>query len=258
MGAAPTEQNTLSPTTSLTYVVGDIHGRLDLLQKIDEAIANDSQRLKIENPATVYVGDYIDRGPESAACLHWLYEQAQTPNTRAIHLLGNHEEMFLGFVDGDLATARSWLMNGGRETLLSFGITPAHRLRSDSDLESLREAALQKLPKTIIRWLRTLPRVHQIGNLIVTHAALDPKLSLDNQDEKILTWGHPKFLTMQRCDDLWVVHGHTITRPASIIGRRVAIDTGAYRSGELTAAVFCPDQPIRFLSVQSGEARKGG
>lgn len=205
------------------YAVGDIHGRLDLLDQILRDLPTD---LPI-----VCVGDYIDRGEDGAGVLRRLQDSPQV-----ICLRGNHEDMLLGFLNAPQDKGPRWIRNGGLQTLASFGVTGVTQTTSGIDLKIAADALRAAMGPELINWMRLLPLIHQTGNVTVVHAGADPTRPLDQQDHRTLTWGHPDFLTKARRDGQWVVHGHTIVDKPSAEQGRIAIDTGAYATGRLTVA----------------------
>ena len=204
-------------------VIGDIHGRRDLLEKL---------LLQLESgPPVVCVGDYVDRGENSAEVLQMLYQRPEITCLR-----GNHEDMMLGFLANPKAHGPRWLRNGGLQTLASFGIAGVTDTSGEHDLDAARSALQAAMGEQMIRWLKTLPLTHLSGNVAVVHAAADPTHPVDDQDPDHLLWGHPAFLRTTRKDGIWVVHGHTIVDQPQMDAGRIAIDTGAYATGRLTAA----------------------
>lgn len=217
----------------LTYVIGDIHGMAALLDSLLARIETDRAGASAD---IVFVGDYIDRGPDSAAVLARVFELAQNSTGPATCLLGNHERMMLDFLDDPARYGARWLHNGGQETLQSYGITSTVRHGADDPLQARAKALRTALPDGIEDWLRALPRLWQSGTLAVVHAAADPALPLDQQDPDSLIWGHRDFLTTARHDGIWLAHGHTMVKTARAQNGRISLDTGAYRTGRLTAA----------------------
>lgn len=227
--------NPLQPT----YVIGDIHGRLDALNDLLEKIIQDSSD---KDFCLVVIGDMIDRGPESAGVLKRLMA---IPN--AICLKGNHEQMALDFIDDPVTAGPRWIKHGGDNTLLSFGITQIGSQR----MEVISQAFRKALPSGMEDWLRALPHYWQSGDLVAAHAGLDPRHTVAEQTDNAVLWGQSKFRTHPRTDGLWVVHGHWIEPTAFANLGRIAIDTGAWRTGQLTAA--CIEQTgIRFIETNVG------
>lgn len=226
----------LAPEAPL-YVVGDIHGRADLLNRALKLIEEHRDACS-GSAKTVFVGDYIDRGPESAKVLETLYKMQQGDPDRIICLKGNHESMLLEFVDDPAERGGRWLINGGSETLDSYGIGGLHPKSDAEDMMEAGDAMAAAMPEGLMNWLRALPLTYRSGNVIVTHAAMDPDLAPEDQSDKVLLWGHREFLTRPREDELWVAHGHTIMKQAHCHSSRIAVDTGAYRTETLTVAAI--------------------
>jgi len=211
------------------FAIGDVHGcasKLDrLLNKIDEIDPSIPK---------VLVGDYVDRGEESAKVLRRAFELSQTSN--AICLIGNHEEMLLNFLEHPQDNGPRWLRYGGLQTLASFGVGGVSASTTGSDLDEIATALRDAMGHELITWLTNLPTHWVSGNIAVVHAGADPSLPISLQVAKTLRWGHPDFEKTVRDDGVWVVHGHTIVDQPSMTAGRIAIDTGAYASGKLTAA----------------------
>ena len=203
------------------YAIGDVHGRDDLLDRLLGAL---DPTLPV-----VCVGDYIDRGEESAAVLRRLSQSHHTC------LMGNHEEMLLRFLDEPEAEGQRWLQNGGLQTLASFGVSGVTPLSAPAALRSAAIDLKAEMGDELIAWLRERPLWFKSGNVCVVHAGADPARPVAEQSRS-LTWGHRDFENSPRRDGLWIVHGHTIVEAANTTAGRIAIDTGAYATGRLTAA----------------------
>ncbi|SEL98413.1 serine/threonine protein phosphatase 1 [Roseovarius tolerans] len=212
--------------------IGDIHGRADLLEQLLARLEPDLQ--------VICVGDYVDRGDHSADVLRILHA-----NPDIICLKGNHEEMLLNFIQQPETYGRRWFRNGGLQTMASFGIAGLTQTSSDDRLRTVRDALVKAMGDPLIDWLDGLQSGWRVGNLAVVHAGADPALPLEAQPGHVLRWGHPDFMTTPRSDGVWVIHGHTIVSNPVMDQGRVAIDTGAYASGRLTAAVVT-DGDIHF------------
>lgn len=195
--------------------IGDIHGCLELL----------SRALETTEGQIVCVGDYIDRGPDSAGVLALLQSR---PDITC--LMGNHEEMLLAFLDDPLTHAPRWLTFGGANTLDSYGVS------QKGTATQMRDALRAAMGSRTESWLRALPSYWQSGNVAVTHAGAAPDLPMERQDDKVLRWGHPQFGRRVRDDGLWVVRGHVVVDAPKARQGVIEIDTGAYRTGQLTLA----------------------
>jgi serine/threonine protein phosphatase 1 len=211
----------LSPDQPFT-AVGDIHGRADLLKKF---LINAPDR------QIICVGDYIDRGDHSTEVLSMLHARPDI-----ICLSGNHEEMMLSFLDNPKTHGPRWLRYGGLQTLASFGISGVTETSAPQHLSAARDALYRAIEPKILNWLEHLPTTWQSGNVAIAHAAMDPFTPIQNQVSGVLHWGHPDFMRLPRSDGIWVIHGHTIVDVPTIQNGRIAIDTGAYATGKLTAA----------------------
>ena len=210
--------------------IGDVHGRLDLLRPVlDRAVA---AALPV-----VMLGDYVDRGPDSADVLRLLQERAD--QTALTCLRGNHEDLLLRFVHRPRRTGKIWLRYGGRATLASFGIAdlPAQDIPAD-DLMRARDALLAAMGDATVTWMRSLPYCWQSGNVAACHAGADPHRPLADQSPKAMAWGHPDFGQVPRGDGIWIVHGHRIVPDLTIREGVVAVDTGAWKTGRLCAVII--------------------
>ena len=212
------------------YAVGDIHGRADLLADLLARIeANEAEKI-------VFLGDYVDRGPDSAATLKLLFDLQQRRPDQIVCLMGNHEKMMCDFIDDPLDRGAIWLRNGGLATLASFGITNIDaKPTADQSIEAC-DALEAALPTDIAAWLAGLPLSWNSGNIWCAHAAMDPEVDPGKQRSRTLLWGNRAFLNAPRQDEICVIHGHTIVDRPFNMNSRIAIDTGAYKTGRLTAA----------------------
>ncbi|MEM9434414.1 MAG: metallophosphoesterase family protein [Pseudomonadota bacterium] len=244
----PGTANAPRPAETL-FVIGDIHGRRDLLEKCLEQIDSVIGELSVTDPRLVFVGDYVDRGPDSRGVLLRLHELSQNFPNHVNCLLGNHEQMLLDFLDAPVARQARWLRNGGAETLASFGLSvPDDPGLVDGAVE-LAQALRSQLGREIESWLQGLDVKHSSGNVHVVHAGIDPGRSIHNQLARIMVWGHPEFLSRERSDGQWIAHGHTIV-PSPVFGKgRISVDTGAWKTDILTAAMVRKDGRVKFLGT---------
>lgn len=225
--------------------VGDVHGRLDLLQRIESKIA----KLAI-NASVVFVGDYIDRGEASAQVLAYLM-QRETASSQITCLMGNHEQMCLSFLKDPVAHGPLWLRNGGLQTLASYGIGQSggsNALTSPERLEIMRDRLVNAMGPGLIGWLTRRPLLWTSGNVVVVHAGADPLIPLARQTSRSLLWGHSAFGQRPRPDGFWVVRGHTIVDKPQCAERCISIDCGAYATGHLTAAIISQGS-VRFVTT---------
>lgn len=229
----PTTRKPSVPDGERIYAVGDIHGRLDLLEALRDAIDADDAAAPPARTTIILLGDLVDRGPDSAGVIAAVRAwQAHRP-VRCI--IGNHEEMFLqSFRDSEVL--RHFLRHGGRETIASFGIDREHYNRLT--LEELQVEMDQLVPGDVRDYLAALEDIIIIGDYAFVHAGVDPEQPLELQRSSDLRWIRERFLRHGEPLSHVVVHGHTISDEVAFAGFRVGIDTGAYRTGRLTALVL--------------------
>lgn len=219
------------------FAIGDIHGCLPQMQTLLAQLDGPGPR--------IFLGDYVDRGPQSAQVLSELFTlQMENPDD-VVCLKGNHEVMLLDFIDDPLGRGARWLKFGGLDTLASFGI--AADAMADDGLDAA--LALERaLPDGMLQWLRALPLRWSSGNMHCVHASMNPDKPPHKQSENALLWGHPDFFAKRRNDGQCVIHGHTIVPQGTVCDDRISVDTGAYQGGLLTA-VAVRDGKASFISV---------
>ncbi|WP_227287339.1 metallophosphoesterase [Boseongicola sp. H5] len=235
------------------YVVGDLHGRADLLEQMLELIDADVGRTRARNPHLVFVGDYVDRGPDSAGVLDRLHELASELPENVTCLMGNHDRMMLDFLADPVIRGARWLRSGALPTLQSFELPsetlPKTPTPTPEILIELATLLKSNLTAEKYGWLSDLPLSWSSGNLWVVHAAADPQHRMEQQNPRTLLWGHPEFETRPRADGVWVAHGHYQVDTPVFDQGRIATDTGAWHSGRLTACAIRPDGSHRFLQT---------
>ncbi len=245
----PVSDPTLAPDRPF-FAIGDVHGCADRLDEVLRQIDAERARPDMQDAAVVFMGDLVDRGPDSAKVLRQVRAMQQAAPDDVLCLTGNHEVMMLDFIDDPLGRGLRWLTFGGQETLSSFGIKPTSGKADAEDImevaDQLEELLDQGQDTGLVGWIRDQPFLWQTGNIACVHAGLDPDLPLGEQREKTFAWGHRDFRHRMRDDGLWVVHGHTITRQPACEQGRIAVDTGAYKGGRLTAAAISTGA-CRFL-----------
>ncbi|WP_180898553.1 metallophosphoesterase [Martelella soudanensis] len=225
--------------------IGDVHGCAEALAALWDKLAKAAPGMTI-----IHVGDYIDRGEDSAGVLRMLHER-QAHDGDIVCLKGNHEEMFLDFLREPEEKGERWLRYGGLQTLQSFGDLSLGKALPERDFVRIRDGLIQQLGEAMIGFLATMPRYWRSGNVAVVHAGADPREPLDRQRPASLTWGHPAFGELPRSDGLWIVHGHTVVDMPIMANGVISIDTGAYAKGRLTAAIIRPGREVEFLQAAS-------
>jgi serine/threonine protein phosphatase 1 len=233
------------------YCVGDIHGRDDLLQEMAERVEADVKTRSFDHAVTVFLGDYIDRGPGSMGVVERL-ASAEWP-TSIIALAGNHEDFLLTFLD-DAGFLTFWRSQGGLETLHSYGINVGPAM-AGRDFEEVQAAFTARLPKQHRDFLEALKVSTSIGDYFFSHAGVRPGVALDRQDRDDLLNIREPFLSSEVEHGKLVVHGHTPAVAPEIRPNRIGIDTAAYATGRLTCLALEKDQQ-RFLTGD-GECHGG-
>ena len=220
------------PEGQRIYAIGDIHGRLDLLENLLAAIEYDDASRSAAATTTIFLGDLVDRGPESAGVVERLRQFARS-GVATRFLMGNHEEVFLSALRGDLRALRLLIRIGGRETLFSYGISQDQY--RNLDFEDLASLLKEKVPAEHVEFLSSFERWVEIGDYLFVHAGLRPGIALVDQAPSDLRWIRDDFLRHRESFGKLVIHGHSITEGVDVRANRIGIDTGAYSSGRLTA-----------------------
>lgn len=236
------------PAGQRAYVVGDIHGRLDLFEELIGAIERDDLDAAPAQTTVILLGDLVDRGPDSAGVI----DRARRWKTaRRVRILaGNHEEMFLQSF-ADLNMLRHFLKHGGRETVLSYGVD--QRRYNDASLEELQDIMRCHVPDADRRFLESFEEYITLGGYAFVHAGITPEIPLEAQSRQDLLWIRDPFLSFTGQHSHVIVHGHTIVEQVEERPNRIGIDTGAYRFGRLTALVL-EGSEHRYIQTVQDEA----
>ncbi len=222
------------------YAVGDIHGESALLDRLSAMIADDMAGRPDRRAVVVFLGDYVDRGPDSRGVLDRLTAgplPAPLAGAETRFLAGNHESALLDFIDDPVAGAR-WLDFGGAEALASYGVRASVGVRDRGRLRELRDHLTDRLPDAHRRFLETLEDWAVYGDYAFVHAGIKPGRALKRQRRDDLLWLREPFLSSPLRHEKVIVHGHTIVDAPEIRPNRIAVDTGAYATGVLTAVVL--------------------
>jgi len=236
------------PTGQRLYCIGDIHGRLDLLQDLHRMIEADAREFE-GTKTLIYLGDYIDRGEQSKEVIDLLLE-APMPNFKTVCLLGNHEQTIMDFLQYPKAAA-GWLAFGGRETLRSYGVGIGRNYIS-LNINMIKDELKEKLPEKHLNFFRSCGLYHTEGNYCFVHAGIRPGTPLSDQRNEDLLWIREDFTRSPTIHEHIVIHGHSITDDVEFLPNRIGIDTGAYNTGVLTCLVL-EGEKQRLL--QTGERR---
>lgn len=235
-----------TPENMTIYAVGDIHGERALLEELLELIRRDAAE-QPDRPVAVFLGDYIDRGPDSRGVLALLCGDP-LPGFTVHRLLGNHEQAMLSFLDDPLKTA-AWLDVGGVAALDSYGVRMPPARRADERLIAARNALDACLPQDHRDFLRSLALWVALGDYAFVHAGIRPGVALAEQSPDDLLWIRDPFLGWPERHEKVIVHGHTVRPTPQLLPNRIGIDTGAYATGVLTAVVL-KGSKVRFIQTR--------
>jgi serine/threonine protein phosphatase 1 len=229
---------TLSPGQRI-YAIGDVHGCLERLEALHALIAEDFKSRHTAEPTLVHLGDYVDRGPDSAGVVAKLAAGSPVAEVPTINLMGNHEQMMLSAVATREAEATElWLANGGADSLLSWGVPRSAQPREWPSY----------LPKAHLVFLCHLAPSHEAGGYLFVHAGIRPGIPLERQTRHDLLWIREPFLSFKGSFGPIVVHGHTPRQEPIVRSNRIGIDTGAVMGGVLTCAVLEEDR-LGFITA---------
>lgn len=217
------------------YAIGDIHGRDDLFAELIDLIERDKAEAEPAEATLILLGDLVDRGPGSKQVVdRAIALAARWPSMR--WLMGNHEEIFLKALEGDPRLVRYFVQIGGEPTINSYGLTgDAYYCLGFDELAQQLPAIV---PEDHKRFLARSEDLIHIGDYVFVHAGIRPGVAIDQQKASDLRWIREEFLGDRRDHGAMIVHGHTITDDVETRANRIGIDTGAYRSGVLTAIVI--------------------
>lgn len=222
----------LIPPGQRVYAIGDIHGRLDLLDDLLARIEEDRIARGLAETTIIFLGDLIDRGPDSAQVVERL--RLFRPDDATVRfLLGNHEEVFLKALAGEKGALQFFIRTGGKATILSYQISEAEYLEADYPV--LQELLQARVPPEHVEFLSVFEDLIVIGDYAFAHAGIDPAAPIAEQLPAKLRWIREGFLDHRGLLEKIVVHGHTISGTVEERAHRIGIDTGAYASGRLTA-----------------------
>lgn len=241
-----TPDSASTPDDTIVYAIGDVHGRVEPLAKLLETIRGDASGQRASRRVLVFLGDYVDRGPQSRQVIELLLSDP-APEFETVFLKGNHEAWLLAFLE-NAAVGEQWLDGGGLATLLSYKAAPAAPARTAQALESLRESFAEVFPENHKTFLAGLATAHIEGDYAFAHAGIRPGVPLAEQREEDLLWGCGEFIEDERDHGKTIVHGHWFAEEPAVRRNRIGIDTGAFATGRLTCLVL-QGETRRFLST---------
>lgn len=232
--ASPSREASVDPGRRI-YAIGDIHGRVDLLDKLLKQIAEHADEYGARRKTLVFLGDYIDRGRDSKGVIDRLLK-IDLPGWNVVFLRGNHEQSLLDFF-GDANVYRVWKNFGAAETLISYGVKPP-RFERESEFADARDQLAAVFPPAHLAFLQSLALYYSQGDYFFCHAGVRPGITLERQVPQDLLWIRDEFLNSQKPFEKVIVHGHTPTIEPVKTPFRIGIDTGAHATNCLTAAVL--------------------
>lgn len=230
--AAPQPSVRAIPSGRRVYAIGDIHGCLDLLDRLLTRIREDDRGRTPAETQLIFLGDLVDRGPDSCGVVKRLMT-LKASGAAAVFLKGNHEEILIRTWEGDRRAATLLNRVGGRETLLSYGVTEEEY--DAADIDGLTKLVKHNVPEEHIAFLDAFTNWHEEGDYLFVHAGIRPGLCIEEQNGSDLRWIRSAFLTHPGPHSHVVVHGHSISDDVDEQVSRIGIDTGAFFSGTLTA-----------------------
>ncbi len=225
-----------TPHATRLYIVGDIHGRLDLLTRLLAMIEADATHHEDKKKKLIFLGDYVDRGLDSRGVIDRL-TGGFAAGLAPIFLRGNHEEMLLAMIKGDLSVAPVWLQLGGTATAASYGVSVFGGIQKQK-MEALHKSLAEKMPPAHSAFLEDTLSAVTYGDYYCVHAGVRTGIPLEKQKEQDQLWIRGDFLASTADFGKIIVHGHTISPEPDIRPNRIGIDTGAYASGRLTCLIL--------------------
>jgi serine/threonine protein phosphatase 1 len=241
------------PSGQIVYAIGDIHGEADLLRHLLEQLRQDMAERSDLTATVIFLGDYVDRGPDSRGVLDLLLS-GPLPGAKLRFLRGNHEQAMMEFLVDPLTTA-DWLRFGGVETLTSYGLRAPPGSMGPDRLRQLAAGLAERLPPAHLSFLRTTSLMAAVGDYAFVHAGIRPGLPLNQQKQDDLLWIRDGFIDRPFQASHVIVHGHTISDEPELLPHRIGLDTGAYASGVLTA-IALQGTERRLLQVRRGDCTK--
>jgi len=220
------------------YAIGDIHGCARQLANLHDAIEADLAARPVASALLLHIGDYVDRGADTAGVIAHLVDGCPIPGMAMVNLLGNHESTMMEALAGDRAAGTDWLVAGGKAALESYGIDP----------ERPRGAWAAEIPQAHQAFLRGLVLMHREGGYGFVHAGVRPGIPLEKQARDDLLRSRQPFLYSEADFGAVIVHGHTPVKAPVARHNRIAIDTGAVFGGPLTCVVLEADT-LGFLTA---------
>ena len=236
-----------TPDDMRIYAIGDSHGCLDELKALDQMILDDLQARPVANHKIIFLGDYVDRGPDSAGCLQYLSER-RAADTNVVCLKGNHEDKMVEFLANPIKLANSFLTYGGDTLAASYGVDAPSLSVSDDVMQEFCEALQAAVPAHHLDFIDSLLSHIILGDYMFVHAGIRPNVPLNQQTERDMMWIRGEFIPHTGLHEKVVVHGHTPQLQPEVMTNRINVDTLCYDTGNLTAVVLEGNEH-RFLQT---------
>ena len=222
------------------YVIGDIHGCFDELSELLELIERDAKSLEAGPKYVVFLGDLMDRGPKSYEVIEHL-RTFDPDYATPVFLMGNHEEVFLKVLSGSEGALTSWFEFGGRECVRSYGVKNLGEILTSP--ENLLFRIQEAVPQSHIDFMESFDETFKFGPYLCVHAGIKPRVAIEKQSTRDMRWIRKEFMAYEKQHPFIIVHGHTIVEKADIRPNRIAVDTGTYEGGPLTAVRLSKNEP---------------
>lgn len=248
---APEQADIGQPDSDMVYVIGDVHGCFDELCDLMTQIEADIYSNPGKSAKIVFLGDLIDRGPASYQVVQ-LLKDFRPHYAKFVFLKGNHEEVFLDVLKGDATKLQSWFEFGGRECARSYGVRNLGEVLINP--KGLLKRIQDQVPKDHVEFLDTFKDYFIHGRFLCVHAGIRPGVKLEKQTRDDMLWIRKRFIESKKQYSHIVIHGHTIVDTIEIHPNRIAIDTGAYSGGALSAVKIENNTLENFTSKSKGVA----
>jgi serine/threonine protein phosphatase 1 len=237
-----------TPDGMRIYAVGDIHGRADLVEQLQQQIELDAAQHPGKDRRLIYLGDYVDRGPQSREVLERL--STEPPAGVTTHcLMGNHEQAMLRFL-ADPAGYAQWLEYGGLATIESY--TSGQWRMDPDDLGDIAAVLSDAVPAHQLEFLKGLELYRCFGDYLFVHAGIRPGVPLEAQQIEDLLWIRGEFLSATTPHPFVVVHGHHVGDAIDVRKNRICVDTGAYATGCLSCVILDGSDRFRMDTQEGG------
>lgn len=247
----PARRASRTPADCVIWAVGDIHGRSDLADRLIQALRADLHASQASRKVIVFLGDYVDRGLDSRGVLDQLCNLSADPALEVHFIKGNHEDRMEAFLH-EPAVGPSWCDYGGRDTLMSYGVSPPPMRGDVQAWAEASRAFAEALPESHQELLASQELSVSIGDYFFTHAGARPGIALPAQSAEDLLWIRQPFLDHQAPFEQVVVHGHTPSETVHSDARRIGVDTGAYATNILSAVRLAGETRVLLQATGRG------